>query len=79
MILHAVGEEIYLLLSVIVKTSVWSGVRYKLPAETSSNNDEAHSGLDQVTLSAFKTRPRKATAATTSHPRRINMHGDSQL
>ena len=41
--LNTVGEENHLLVSDIVKTSVWSGVRYQLPAEASSNNDVAHS------------------------------------
>jgi hypothetical protein len=63
-ILNTVGEENHLLLLDIVKISVWSGVRYKLPAENSSNNDEAHSGHDHVTLCAFKTRPTRPTQTT---------------
>lgn len=68
MILNTVGEENHLLLLDIVKTSVWSGARYKRPAETSSNNDAAHSALDHVTLSAFKTRPRTLLHPTPSPP-----------
>jgi hypothetical protein len=77
MILNIVGEENRLLLLDIVKTSVWSGVRYTLPAETSSNNDVAHSGLYHVTLSAFKTRPRRPLHRTPSLPWRINAHAYS--
>jgi len=54
--LSTVGEENHLLISDIVKTSVWSGVRYELPAEASSNNDVAHSWLDHVARNAVRTR-----------------------
>jgi hypothetical protein len=74
MILNTVGAENHLLLLDIVKRSVWSGVRYKLPAETNSNNDVAHSELDHVTLSVSK-----PVHPTPSLSRRINAHGYSQL
>lgn len=54
--LNTVGEENHLLISDIVKTIVWSGVRYELPAEASSNNDVAHSWLDHVAKNAVRTR-----------------------
>lgn len=61
--LNTVGEENHLLISDIVKTSVWSGVRYELPAEASSNNDVAHSWLDHVARNVVRTRSRNQPQA----------------